>query len=533
MNGRIIKKEKRDEINNKNLFKNRRNLIYLISLFLLIFVVFIYISKDRSIEVENTDEIKEKAEENIVELKPKFGGNINLSIVKFNSLNPYKNVDKSVDNFLRLVFDSLFEYDSEYNLKPELASSYSIENSGKTFRIKINGNARWVNEKRVTAEDVIFTINYIKNNPNTPYYKLVKDIESATSSSGDVIINLKSPNSLNINKLIFPIINKDMIANIESGNLLKIGNGMFKISEYKKGKFIKLIKNTNYYLDKPYIDEITFNIYSDDDIRKNMFLSRNIDLIEANYYELQDFEFDVFRKDSYLSRDFDFILYNKNKYPFDQSTNRKNISKIIDIKSTFENAYRDEISYSEFPISVKLSNINTNDDFKFISKEGKYISNIELSSPLKILVDKSDPMKNKMAYAIKDNLASNGIESDIYALDSTQIKEKIKANDFDLFISRYNSGVEKDITNIFSLDNELFNFDKKEIDELNQNLLQETNKDNIEAKIIKLEKKLDEIKIIEGIGFRKNYVIYSEKIKGVLDSNVFEIYNGIENIFVN
>ena len=60
---------------------------------------------------------------------------INLTMIKPTTINPILNNDKSVSYVLNLVYDSLFEFDENYNLQPKLVDSYNISSNNKSINI--------------------------------------------------------------------------------------------------------------------------------------------------------------------------------------------------------------------------------------------------------------------------------------------------------------------------------------------------------------------------------------------------------------
>ncbi|MCL2280384.1 peptide ABC transporter substrate-binding protein [Candidatus Saccharibacteria bacterium] len=62
-----------------------------------------------------------------------------------------------------LVYSSLFRLDETGSLQPELATSYSVGQDGKTYSVKLRGNVRWSDGQAFLADDVVSTVELIKN----------------------------------------------------------------------------------------------------------------------------------------------------------------------------------------------------------------------------------------------------------------------------------------------------------------------------------------------------------------------------------
>jgi peptide/nickel transport system substrate-binding protein len=80
-----------------------------------------------------------------------------------NTLNPlYASSDAELST-ARLLFSSLYAYDSTGHLHTDLAKSMEVDATGKIYTIALRGHTKWDDGKPLTAKDVAFTINLIKN----------------------------------------------------------------------------------------------------------------------------------------------------------------------------------------------------------------------------------------------------------------------------------------------------------------------------------------------------------------------------------
>lgn len=536
---RIIKKVTRESLQIKD-YTNLKKKLLILGIALLALVYIFVISFDFSKkDIENPDEaenITEAGQEKPAEeLTPVEGGTLRLSVTKFNTVDPYKNTEKSMDDFFRLVYDSLFEYDKNYNLIPELASSYAISEDAKLLTVQLNPQAKWQGGSRVTGEDVAYTINKIKNSPNSPYHNLVSNMAKTRATTNSIEIELGTPNALEAYKLIFPILKKDTSgtgAVLNDGTFGIVGNGMFVVSKYDKGKDIILKRNPDYYGAKPYIEEIMVNIYSDNEIRKNMFMANNVDIINANYYDLNKYGYDIFRTSSYQGRKFDFIAFNSGRAPFDQGMNRNAVARIFDMKAAVADAYRGNIHLSLYPINngSELNLVNTTIFDKELQRKTKLIA--FTPRRLRIIVDKEDPMKHRIAYILKGDLAKSGIDSEVDGLTGEELSKVIENGNFDIGVFSYQVPLNKDITKLNNTNPKLFNYDFSAINEKMKEVYAAKSKFERNQRYEELQKKLFESMPYLGIGFRDEFKVYNQRIQGDLESTSIELYNGIENIFI-
>lgn len=84
-------------------------------------------------------------------------------IGKYSNINPiYAN--GSVDNSVsKLVFSGLFKYSADGELIPDLAEKIEQDSSERIYTVTLKDNIYWHDGKQVTANDVAFTFNTIKD----------------------------------------------------------------------------------------------------------------------------------------------------------------------------------------------------------------------------------------------------------------------------------------------------------------------------------------------------------------------------------
>ena len=73
------------------------------------------------------------------------------------SLDPFKMTAGDTETIMDQVFDGLFDVDTEGNLIPDLAESYSVSEDGKTYDFKLKKDVYFHDGKEFSAEDVLYT----------------------------------------------------------------------------------------------------------------------------------------------------------------------------------------------------------------------------------------------------------------------------------------------------------------------------------------------------------------------------------------
>ena len=128
-------------------------------------------------------------------IKPVPGGIYNEGILgTLNNVNPIYATNEVDTSLSKLIFASLFTYNSQNKLVGELASGYSINKAGTTYTVNLKPNLTWQDGKPLTASDVVFTIRTIQNPlAQSPLYSSWQGISVSALNSSTVIFKLPNP----------------------------------------------------------------------------------------------------------------------------------------------------------------------------------------------------------------------------------------------------------------------------------------------------------------------------------------------------
>ena len=79
------------------------------------------------------------------------------------SINPLTSRTQADRDLSRLVFSGLVARGSGSTYVPDLASSWTVDSTGKTWTFSLRPGARWQDSQPVTADDVVFTVGLLKD----------------------------------------------------------------------------------------------------------------------------------------------------------------------------------------------------------------------------------------------------------------------------------------------------------------------------------------------------------------------------------
>ncbi|MDR0958540.1 MAG: ABC transporter substrate-binding protein, partial [Clostridiales bacterium] len=167
---------------------------------------------------------------------PQAGGLLNISIREPKTFNPLVNDDVTVDLMLGLVFEPLIVFDEQMKPEPNgrIISDITVNTAVPTAQITIKANAVWADGSPITATDIVYSLDTIKNAENSLYKSCVNYIAGYSSSGNKTVtINFTETYASVLYKLNFPIIP----ANFSEET--PVGSGLYKITEYTPRKGVR------------------------------------------------------------------------------------------------------------------------------------------------------------------------------------------------------------------------------------------------------------------------------------------------------
>lgn len=240
---------------------------------------------------------------------PEKGGwfvyGINSDITSF---NPYLITNTDSDNMITFMFNRMLKFNDKLELEPDLAEKYEVSPDFKTYTFWIKKGIKFHDGKELTADDVEFTLNYIKNpGLRTVRRTYVKDLVDDPKDKTRVAFNKVNSHQFSVTYknpfcpaashwasiAILPkhvLDGKDPNDNVYSiDKAAPIGTGPFKYEGNKTDEHVTLKANDEYFKGRPNFDKIVFKI-----IPKIETLLANLESRQVDYGELtliQTFKF--------------------------------------------------------------------------------------------------------------------------------------------------------------------------------------------------------------------------------------------------
>lgn len=190
-------------------------------------------------------------------------------------INPLYSSFSDVDSDLsQLVYSSLFKRDINGFLSKDLADEYTVSADGKSYVIKVRQGVYWHNGSELTANDIIFTFNAIKDGQyKSPLKASFSGVTVEKIDEQTIKFILNEPYAAFFELLIFGILPQELwyqlspaSASLAELNLKPIGSGPYKFSSLTKDKSGNIksytfLINDKYYAEKAHIKKIQFKFY--------------------------------------------------------------------------------------------------------------------------------------------------------------------------------------------------------------------------------------------------------------------------------
>jgi peptide/nickel transport system substrate-binding protein len=200
-----------------------------------------------------------------------YGGTIKVSGATPGSLNPMTIFTITEWWHALLIYDRLATFDANLTVRPWLAYNWTVSPDTLNWTIHIVHNATWQDGVPLTAEDVKFTYDYIREKyaeiqECSLWIDALEDILSVeTPDNYTVVVHLNRTAAyferLTLTRV--PIIPEHIWKDIWKPESYMnqppegpIGSGPFKLVEYRPGEYARFVANKNYWRGRPYVDGI-------------------------------------------------------------------------------------------------------------------------------------------------------------------------------------------------------------------------------------------------------------------------------------
>lgn len=392
---------------------------------------------------------------------PVSGGEYIEGVVGYpKTINPLYAVNRDIDGDLsRLIYSSLFKYDENGKLVNDLVESVTINNDTE-YIIKIKNGVKWQNGDKLTADDVLFTIDAIKNaDYRSPLRSSLSTADAEKIDDQTIKITLDSAYAPFLENLTFGILPKNIWENVSPSsaalselNLKPVGSGPYTFKSLIKNKDgdlkeYNLVVNDSYFLKKPFIKNIKFTFFVD---YVEAIKSLNDNQIDGLGYLPFDERKELLAKDSLTLNELVrpqivslFFNSDKDKALKDKAV-RISLAEAIDkdeiIKDVFDSVYQradGPIMANNFAYSDQITK------YKYSPVEAIASLKNKLASTTLTVIDSGSNVS--VAEKIKYYWEKIGVNVQIKVVPGEQAADMIKNHDFEVLLYGESVGGDPDV----------------------------------------------------------------------------------------
>ncbi len=208
------------------------------------------------------------------------------------TLNPLLITGDPDQVVLSLLSRNLLDYDEKLTLIPGLAESVEVDASRLVYTVKLRADARWEDGSPVTSDDVSYTIETLVD-PKTPslnrraffdgFVKVEKpDARTAT-------VTFEEPYAGRRDAFVLPLLPAKLYrgtdVNTNPRNRNPLANGPFRLARWEAGRALELVRNTQYFGEKPPAEQVVFRIVPESASAFQGLLAGELDEMRLNTAE--------------------------------------------------------------------------------------------------------------------------------------------------------------------------------------------------------------------------------------------------------
>lgn len=237
------------------------------------------------------------------------------------------------------VYDPLFARTPDLNVVPALATDYTVSDDGLTWTIQLRDDVQWHDGEPFTAEDVIFSYNFLIEAGRAANLSAISNMEM--TGEHEVVITLSTPNPFFLREGLagYFIMPEHIWRDQEpiSGELSQfqgqIGTGPYRLTEIVPGESYTFAANTGYFRGQPQVATVIAKIVKD---RTQQFNQLRTGVAHAVLSSVPPAQVEQLANDPAIelaqgSDFFNYIFYlNGSRPPFDQPEVRQAVAKAID-----------------------------------------------------------------------------------------------------------------------------------------------------------------------------------------------------------
>lgn len=375
------------------------------------------------------------------------------------TLNPLFATTSSEKTLSRLLFATLATNDYSGHPGAGLAESIRSSENGKVWTVKLREGLKWSDGEPITNEDVIFSVNTIKN----PIVKSIYDnslvgVVASENENGEVVLSLPQPYADFVAALDFPVLPKHKLENADLKNLVEdsfstmpVTSGPFRFNALQATSgaddvVYYLSANPDYYKGEPLISSFAVRAYP---TREALIAALNAGVVTATA-ELTDAEDDWVSSAQLLKKNADlnvgvYLFFNTRSETVANAELRRAIRQGLDLEAVREAAPdTTPLDYPLMASQIELENYPELPAHDFAAAQSKIAELTGGEQPqLEIATVDADFMP-EVAQEVAAQLEALGFQTNITMYDENQ-QDFLANRAYDILIYKIGLGADPDL----------------------------------------------------------------------------------------
>ena len=394
------------------------------------------------------------------------------------TLNPLFATTSAEQSLVKLIFSQPMDYDTTGNLGYDLLTDLNIDEAETTYTLTLRKDAKWHDGEPVTADDLLFTINLLKDSTiKHSSLGVWENVDVKKTNQQSIELKLPAPYAPFKHYLTFSILPSHILKGIDSNKLREdqfsnepIGSGPFQLRFIQNGgtvtgtsttQAIHLIRNDKYYDGSPKLSRFQMLAYGSQDLLLDALKYNEVNgLADLLPNQLTKVDEDRYNVRAMPTKGGVYMLFNTTSVKLSDHKMRQAVRSGIDTDKLRKNVGGDYLSELFTPIISDDSKLDKPkyspdmtqvylDELGWRKKENGTWTKGGEELRFKIAVIKS-PELELAADEIGKQLNDLGIKTDTQILDLDNIEQGALQNilqprDFDILINRINIGADQDV----------------------------------------------------------------------------------------
>lgn len=253
------------------------------------------------------------------------------------TLNPIFARSSAERSAAKLLFASLYSYDTTGHIKGDLAESVEINSEETEYTVKLRKGAVWSDGAPLTAKDVVFTVDLLRDSDTRAEISGWSSFSAQMVDSRTVKFSLPGSYAPFMHVLTFPVLPQHALAGVKPAELREqpfsqspITSGPFALRMLQNitpdggKKIAHLVANSRYIHGAPKLARFQLNVYaSRDDITTALKTNEIMATPELEYSSMPDQIKKVYQSNSYAVNNGVYALFNTGSGPLKSSAIRE------------------------------------------------------------------------------------------------------------------------------------------------------------------------------------------------------------------